>query len=270
MRRVLVIGSAGFLMSNFIRYVLYRTKEYEFFSIDKLDGADFRNVYQNRRHSFHIGNAGDPALIGKMMSIVDPGIVVMGTSATGLSHVSGIEDIVMPAAAVCDAAEGRLVIRLSPETGIHDKGRDHMWLDVESMVESVDGTVLRIPICFGRRGHGGFEEGLRRIALGQMSGWEPSMERRRCAYAEDVASMVWYLMEQPRKGIVHMPSLAEASTYDMLSMTSGIHGLYMEPQGPVAGPEPSTVEGWSADSPNVEEAARSTAKWHMLNRWFLQ
>ncbi len=68
MRKVLVLGSAGFLMSNMMRYMLYRTKDFEFVSLDSLASvSDHCRVYTHRKHSFHIGDAGDPELLERIM-----------------------------------------------------------------------------------------------------------------------------------------------------------------------------------------------------------
>ena len=275
MRKILVCGSAGFLMSNLMRYMLYRTKDYEFVSVDILRGRDdSKNVYLNRKHSFHIGDAGDTEFMDKLVWMEKPDIIVIGTtmmvpprSIPPPAH-KGIREVLLPTAAACRHATHGLysstwkwpyVIRLVPDRDVVEMGDRAMWEHVESMVLEAQGTVLRLPVCFGRRGNGWFEDALRTIVLGQThEGWSPDAKRKRYAYAEDVASMLWFLMENPYpKQIIRMPALCYASPLDMLvEQSDGLGGI-----------EPSTVEGWEPDSKDIQEAVAKTVKWYMMNKW---
>lgn len=279
MRKILVCGSAGFLMSNLMRYMLYRTKDYDFASIDPLRREeDQRNIYMHRRHAFHVGDAGDPEFLDRVMRIENPDIVVLGTGTPWPACSNGaiVEDIVLPTAAVCDLCRirGYRTIRLAPDFDVDDMGSRPMWSYVESMVRDAGGTILRLPSCFGRRGNGLLEQAFKAILLGK-DGWEPGREVRRYAYAEDVASMLWFIMENPdacsqdAPGVVEMPSLGYASQADLVQMSHPILGW--GPESPTRGDERcrpgSGLPGWMPDSRNMLDAVLKTAKWYSMNKW---
>lgn len=280
MTKVLVCGSAGFLMSNLMRYMLYRTKDYDFASVDRLrDANDFHRVYQHRKHSFNIGDAGDQDFMDRLVWMEKPDIIVVATSpmmpprSIRPSTSSEVRDIVLPTATACHHAKRGLfyasswkwphVIRLVPDEDILDMGAREMWRYVESMVVEANGTVLRLPVCFGRRGNGRFEELLGKFVPGQMtyepcdSGANPDRQKRRYAYAEDVSSMLWFIMERRNRGVVRMPALAVTSPIDMLETPSeGYLGM-----------EDPMMPGWLPDSQNMEEAVAKTIKWYTMNKW---
>lgn len=274
MSKVLVCGSAGFLMSNMMRYMLYRTKDYDFVSVDKLRNMnDFHKVYQHRRHVFHVGDAGDQELMERLVWMEKPDIIVVATSpmvpprSIRPSDTNSILDIAMPTAVACHHAKSGLlngsawkwphVIRLVPDEDILDMGAREMWRYVASMVIDAKGTVLRLPVCFGRRGNGKFEELLGNFVPGHTACCESDTQKRRYAYAEDVSSMLWFIMEKSIRGVVRMPALAVASPLDMLDTP---------PEG-YLGMEDSTMPGWLPDSQNMEEAVSKTIKWYTMNKW---
>jgi len=273
MRKILVCGSAGFLMSNLMRYMLYRTKDYEFASVDCLKNFDFRKVYQHRKHSFHIGDAGDAEFMDRMIWMEKPDILVIGTmmSVPPISKIpestDGINEIVLPTSIACRYASKGFsnlqkrpkVIRLVPDTDVPDMGNRKMWNFVESMVVESGGKILRLPTCFGNRGNGWFEDALRRIAVGKMEdGWSPSCEKRRYAYADDVASMIWFMAENDCNNIIKMPALFNASPMDMLLLSQ------------LTGTENTDVVGWCTDSNDAIDVVRKTTKWHMMNKWVFE
>lgn len=275
MRKILVIGSAGFLMSNMMRYMLYRTKDFEFASIDRLDSADDhrRKVYIHRKHTFYIGDAGDRRLVDKVVSVEDPDIVVVGTGTRSRANADVVESVVMPTAAICDVVGKvgrRHIIQLTPNVDVADFWERAVWDLIDSMVLRAGGTILRLPRCFGRRGHGLFEQALQTVLSGQVpDGWKPSEEKHWFAYAEDVASMLWFIMEHPGiDTIVKMPALGYASMTDMLGVSEHIHGFHVKRCDGMGEMESTTIKGWVPDSSSMEEAVCKTAKWYSMNKWF--
>lgn len=276
MRKILVCGSAGFLMSNLMRYMLYRTKDYEFASLDRLESEDDhrRRVYLHKRHKFYMGDAGDQGFVEKLIWIEDPDIVVVGTGAgtQPMSNTAAVSGIIMPTATICDlqsVGRPRRIIQLVPNVGALEYQHRAVWNNVESMILGAGGTILRLPRCFGRRGHGSFEMALQKIVLGQhKDGWEPDRTRHWYAYAEDVASMIWFLIENPDHRIARMPALGYVSPFDMVAMSSCVHGWQCIISDGMLGKEESTVHGWMPDSKDIEEAVCKTVQWYMMNKWF--
>lgn len=71
MRTILVTGGAGFIGSNFIRYMLMRYPEYRMVNLDKLTYAgsldNLRDVESNPRYVFVRGDICDAALVDRVM-----------------------------------------------------------------------------------------------------------------------------------------------------------------------------------------------------------
>ena len=52
-KKVLVTGSAGFLGSNFIRYILKESKDYEVASVDVVKKSSLlHTIYSNNNHTY--------------------------------------------------------------------------------------------------------------------------------------------------------------------------------------------------------------------------
>ena len=269
-------------MSNLMRYMMYRTKDYEFASVDPLRRKeDQRNVYMHRRHSFHVGDSGDPEFLDRVVRVENPDIVVVGTGTPtpADSHWPVVKDIVLPTSSVCDLhhIHGYRIVRLVPDFDVADMGSRPMWNHVESMVFDVGGTVLRLPVCFGRRGHGLFEQALREIIPGRCpDGWEPDKGRRRYAYAEDVASMLWFIMENPDvhapmdpsvPNMVRMPAIGYASPAEMVAMAHPILGWGGHNRLSAQSQEEPMLPNWVPDSKDMADAVLKTAQWYKMNRW---
>lgn len=82
--KILVTGSAGFIFSNFVIWLLQDT-DWEIVSIDKLTYAgSLLNVPQVKRHKLYIGDVCDYHFVKKVFEIEKPDVVVHGAAE---SHV---------------------------------------------------------------------------------------------------------------------------------------------------------------------------------------
>jgi dTDP-glucose 4,6-dehydratase len=72
MLRLLVTGGAGFIGSNFVRYMLERYPDYRILNLDKLTYAgnleNLSGLENDPRHEFIQGDIGDPDCVGKILS----------------------------------------------------------------------------------------------------------------------------------------------------------------------------------------------------------
>ena len=73
--RLLVTGGAGFMGSNFIRFILSKYKEYEVVNLDKLTYAgnldNLKDIEDNPRYSFVKGDIADPKIVSEVVPGVD-------------------------------------------------------------------------------------------------------------------------------------------------------------------------------------------------------
>ena len=73
--RILVTGGAGFIGTNFIRYLLQKYRDYHIVNLDKLTYAgnlkNLEGIENDRRYSFVKGNICDKNIVGKAMNGCD-------------------------------------------------------------------------------------------------------------------------------------------------------------------------------------------------------
>ena len=77
---LLVTGGAGFIGSNFVRYMLNKYKDYKIVNLDKLTYAgnleNIEDLGTNRRHSFVKGDICDSKLVEKLLKEEEAGAIV--------------------------------------------------------------------------------------------------------------------------------------------------------------------------------------------------
>jgi dTDP-glucose 4,6-dehydratase len=81
MKKILITGTCGFSMSNFIRKVFYEKTPYSFVSIDRING-NANTIYANKNHDFHIADIRDQHIIDKIFQFEKPDIVIHGAEET--------------------------------------------------------------------------------------------------------------------------------------------------------------------------------------------
>jgi dTDP-glucose 4,6-dehydratase len=79
MVKLLITGSCGFLLSNFIIYALQET-DWDLVSIDKLTSGSLRNVPQVKRHKLYVGDICDQHFVGKVLQVERPSIIIHGAA----------------------------------------------------------------------------------------------------------------------------------------------------------------------------------------------
>jgi dTDP-D-glucose 4,6-dehydratase len=285
-KKILVCGAAGFLMSNFVRYIMYRTKEYLFASIDILPKVhDYSMVYLNRRHNFYVGNVCDKEFLQKIVYIEKPDIIINGISP------SAPEQVVSAASSVI-SNEAETIIQLAPSECLYDVSLDMAaaWKAAGDIIIAHKGVVLGLPYCFGMRDR--FSE-FARVLKQLIKDNNPhilntlnSSKKYHWAYAEDVASMIWYIIENSPSKNKHytptsgghyciMPTLSCASIKDMASITKNIIEDTSKYKYTTINDEPivpftiSPYNSWITDSKSIEESVRKTVQWYMMNNWAL-
>lgn len=285
-KKILVCGAAGFLMSNFIRYVLYRTKDYKFVGIDNLSANDMKNVYTHRHSEytkFCLGNINDKKFMDHIIQIEKPDIIVNGASPKR-NHMNVVFDHKKVLDGLISLSRYDIPI-IQP--GWPDEVDSHgVWNLIRNIViRESGGTYLAVPNCFGMRQKGCFSNQIKEILSFNQSlvcstplPW---------VYAEDVSSLLWFLIENRVKGQVKMPPLKWCSLESMTriiasalkadphvkqSATAEVdsyNNSFWEPIVVNYSCGENPIPGWQQDSNDIEDVVAKTAKWYSANRWAL-
>lgn len=81
MKKILCIGSAGFILGNFVRKIIYGHKEsYALVSIDNLTNGDFNTIYTNRYHTFYPADVRDHHILDRIFEKEKPDYVIYAAS----------------------------------------------------------------------------------------------------------------------------------------------------------------------------------------------
>lgn len=252
MKKVLVCGSAGFLMANMIRYMLYRSKDFDFVSIDKLNLKNsYKNVYLNKKHIFHIGDAGNLTFMEKIINVENPDVIIIATNSVDESYMSKIDDIVLPTSVICTVFK-KHIIRIVPDIEIqNDKP---LWNFVESMVLKNEGTIVRLPTCFGKRGKGLIEKNIENMI--KHNNLILDNTQKRYVYSDDVSSFLWFIIENNiKKEIINMPALGRTSLNNIFNTSEEIDG------------SEESLNDWIPDSISMRDSIQKTIRWYTMNSW---
>jgi dTDP-glucose 4,6-dehydratase len=91
-KKILILGSGGFIFSNFIRQSFYDKLPYIISSIDRVrESHIIHNIYVNTNHSFHIADIRDSHILHVIFEKERPDIVIHGADE---SNHTNIDDIV--------------------------------------------------------------------------------------------------------------------------------------------------------------------------------
>lgn len=79
MHKILCIGATGFVISNFIRYILRNYSDYKIIGIDKINSPrDLNYIYRNKGCNFHICDITNLHSLDMIFALEQPDIVVHG------------------------------------------------------------------------------------------------------------------------------------------------------------------------------------------------
>jgi dTDP-glucose 4,6-dehydratase len=100
-RKILILGSGGFICGNFIRQAFYSKLPYTISSLDRVrDSHIIHNIYVNADHSFHIADIRDAHTLHVIFEKEHPDIVIHGAAelkdkdAMITSNVVGTQNVI--------------------------------------------------------------------------------------------------------------------------------------------------------------------------------
>lgn len=273
-KKILVCGSAGFLMSNFMRYILYMSKEFDVVSVDKLKKInDFKRVYLHKNHKFYIGDITDEYFVDRLLFIENPDFIINGCFYSN-QQTNSFNEIVHGTTNLLRAKAPLIQICSCTDPSIDFNG---FWNFISKMIENSGDTVIEIPNVFGYR---------QRLEPYSVVPWihnellkqksvSVSEEKFPWVFAEDIASLLWFVIEKKIKGHIKMPVLGYISGFEIADLIKNIYKLdfnidvcdNLEQSYMVTKYEEGVLKGWNADSKDIRSSLEKTIKWFDANRW---
>lgn len=273
-KKILVCGSAGFLMSNFMRYLLYMTKDFEIVSVDKLQNLkNYKNLYIHNHHRFYIGDITDEYFMDRLLYIENPDLIINGCFYSK-EQANGFDKIISGTSNLLRARAPLIQI-----CGCSDPSYDTygFWNFISKCVVEDGETCIEIPNIFGYRQklspyfsvpwiHHELLEHKQVFVGDEIIPW---------VCAEDVASFIWYVMEKDIKGHLKIPESGNLSEKNIAEHIKNMYGLSnaevvvksSEFDHLITKYEAKNIEGWKPDSPNIYVSLEKTVKWFDVNRW---
>jgi len=276
--KILVCGSAGFLMSNFLRYVFYRSKEFKIVSVDYFENPkSYPKLYKHNLHTFYLGNLCDKDFLSKLIELEKPDFILNSISCDELYDKIRVDFL--------QIFKNLYELQIPMMQLIPSEKLDilNLWgfLRKDNQVSETfinnGGLTLEIPNCFGMRQQYNkniecrFVNVIKNIiddndivASSKLVPW---------VFSEDVASFIWFLIEKRMSGFVQMPQLGYKSMCDMakiametLGKKSNIITIPCFLDDEYSG---NSIEEWIPDSISLEKSVIKTVKWFDVNRWAL-
>jgi len=273
-KTILVCGSLGFLMSNFIRYLMYRTKDFDVVSIDKISGEVYaKRRYINKAHQFYIGDITDIEFLHRILWIHKVDVIINGVN----SFTQDPKTIVLGASNL--STLGVPVIQLTP--CIWEQDPHGLWNSAAMLANNYGGNVLEVPNCIGVRQR--VTDGAAKIIKDVLESGEAYTSEKPIpwAHAEDVSSLLWFMIEKilndeemPKH--IRCPILGKMSTKEIAERANEKYGVNTKVLvNPTGDPslctsfEGSKIEGWRSDLDDFKGAVERVLEWYGSNRWAL-
>ena len=265
MEKILLCGSDGFIISNFIRYLLYRTKKYEIISVDNLsDFENHKNAYLNSNNKFYLGDVCDKQFIETLVNLEKPDYIINGcfyksnNYKTILEGTQNLQDTSLPLIHIC----------------MPDKLFFNTFLS--KLISERNNTCLMVPNIFGFRQKAEENNCVPWVLSEMMRGYVSVNDNQLpWVYAEDIASFIWFKIETETNGIINMPTLGYMSEKDIANFILENNVLSADiniekNNKDLVKSYSSNYEGpWCRDTDDMYSVLDKTVKWYMANKWAL-
>jgi hypothetical protein len=267
--KVLVCGSTSFLMSVFIRYVLYRSKDFEIVSVDDLQNVDdVKNIYIHENHKFYIGKMSDSYFVSRLILLEKPDYIVYGDET--LEYVKTLQTIQnlklynIP------------IIYISPT--IEENDHNKFYNMIKEMLKD-NNIILEAPNRFGMRQkanmHYNLGGNISLLIHDTNKIVSVTSDRVPWIYAEDLSSLIWYLIENPIIGVTQMPPLGLISEREIVEIIIDMYAIKCSIRE-VKNPNifsmykyNKSIQNWRPDSTSLVDSLKKTIRWYNVNRWAL-
>lgn len=81
-RKILISGTCGFILGNYVRKAVYEQKGDTFVSVDRVTANNLNSMYWNRNHTFYPADIRDQHVMDVIFQRTQPDIVIHGAAET--------------------------------------------------------------------------------------------------------------------------------------------------------------------------------------------
>jgi hypothetical protein len=259
-------------MSNFIRYILYRSQDFRIVSVDNLKKpSDIKRIYFHNNHRFCIGDPSDAYFMDRIIFVEKPDIILCGDETLEyekyLKTSLNLSRYNMP------------LIQISPIIVHGHNDIYNMYISTEKILTwNNNGSVVRLPHRFGMRQRFNMVDNLGINVAYYMDCILNNKQlivndvKLPCVYAEDVASFLWYVIENYKTGkTYYMPKLGIISSEEIAIKIVNMYNL--KPNYQVERVEQVSFGDiykhieWVPDSESLDSSLEKTIRWFDANRW---
>lgn len=85
-QKILITGSCGFILGNFLRRLVSEKKPYQIASLDRINSNVANSMYWNKNHSFNVADINDQHIMDSIFQIEQPDIVIHGAAETSIEE----------------------------------------------------------------------------------------------------------------------------------------------------------------------------------------
>ena len=299
-----VTGAAGFIGSNFIRYLLYNYKGCKVIGLDYIDSPiAMHNIYANKSHDFYIADVNDKHIMKRIFQIHQPDYIIHCVSP----HVEssnrnilktnslGIYNILEAAGAAPNDFDKIVFISSG---GLYGKSftaaKEHTpvarptdifttsIINAENVIfgSGVPHVIFRTAPIFGPRGSLDYEN----YNISAISRLYPQIDHGviRCnkepedlLYVEDLSSAIMAAIENNLKGVYNLSienDFTDEELYHIIQDAAGLEfrqriDSYETPVIKLNSTKFRTATGWKPQK-SLRENIKHTTFWYENNKWF--
>lgn len=273
--KILACGSAGFLGSNFIRYLLYNSKDYEIVSIDKLvNPENYKLLYIHKKHKFYLGDVSDFDFMSRVVYIEKPDVIINFCFYTNKTELS-IQKIIE--STICLNKLITPVIQITPYINERND-KFGIWNAIKKITLNTKNTIVQIPNLIGQRQNIKYHlpKILKEILTNNKNkNLNLSNEILPYIYAEEVCSLIWYLIETGN-GLGQENTLKYTGLFSEIDLFEKIKNMYelkdyiIETNNnkidDILFENEEFLKNWKSDY-DINIYLNKTILWYDVNKW---
>lgn len=294
-KKILCVGSCGFILSNFVRKIIKDKLDYQICSIDVISSdEDIYNVYNNKNHNFYIGSTLDKHFLQTVFKIEKPDIVIQGALTNKkdciLNNLIGTDNLLELSkdfnAKLYLLSSDILYGAVADESATCDETKQIVTynkymaslLSTENFVSSDGGVVLRLSSVYGPRSKTGI---IPHIINSHLNEKKPAI----CdmgydiTHVDDIISAILLVIEQGKEQLYNISSshmFTEKEVFEELAKVLKLE----EPEFHLNQNSTTTLYrscdnsklrslGWKTKH-TFQNWLPSVVQWYLNNQWFIK